>query len=188
MRPFLCIFDRFVRFSMASYLEVGADWPRGSFDLLSHCWVCGSQNHVNLTVAQLSFFTTQKTSAFLNSEYLKSRSVRRISCMCQPAFHMTKLDLKRILRGSLIRYLFAPLPPAVNVTPKVMPARPDCCSADFPHFNMDSVGAGADFRCIFGPFWPFLGPFLRQKLPIIGKELDLCGFQEGIEKSLVDTD
>ena len=32
---------------------------------------------------------------------------------------MTKLDLKRILRGSIIRYLSATLPPAVNVESKV---------------------------------------------------------------------
>ena len=99
---------------------------------------------------------------------------------------MTKLDLKRILRGSIIRCRSATLSPTANVKPKAMPARRDYCNTDSPHVNIDSVRAKTDFRGVFEPFWPFLGHFLRQKLPNIGEELDRCGFREGIENSLVD--
>ena len=54
---------------------------------------------------------------------------------------MTKLDLKRILRGSLIRYLFAPLPPTVNVVPEVTPARRGYYSTDLHCVNIDAMGA-----------------------------------------------
>ena len=124
----------------------------------------------------------------LNGVYSKSRSVRRVflftkSYICQPAFHMTKLDLKRILRGLIIRYRSAALSPTANVKPKVMPARRDYGNTDSPHVHIDSVRAKADFRGLFEPFWPFLWHCLRQKLPNIGKELDRCGFREGIENS-----
>ena len=97
---------------------------------------------------------------FLNGVYLKSRSVRRFflfaeSYIYQPAFHMTKLDLKRILRGLIIRYRSAALSPTANVKPKVMPARRDYCNTDSPHVNIDSVRAKTDFTGFFEPFWPF---------------------------------
>ena len=127
---------------------------------------------------------------FLNGVYLNSRSVRRFflfarAYICQPPFHMTKLDLKRILRGSIIRCLSATLSPTANVKPKAMPARRDYCNTDSPHVNIDSVRAKTDFRGFLEPFWPLLGR-LRQNLPNIGEELDRCGFREGTENSLVD--
>ena len=128
---------------------------------------------------------------FLNGVYLKSRSVRRFFLfakpyICQPAFHMTKLDLKRILRRSIIRCRSATLSPTAKVKSKAMPARRDYCNTDSPHVNIDSVRAEADFRGFFEPFWPFLGHFLRRKLPNIGEELDRRGFRAGTENSLVD--
>ena len=101
---------------------------------------------------------------FLNGVYLKSRSVCRCflfakSHISQPAFHMTKLNLKRILRGSIIRCRSATLSPTANVKPKAMPARRDYCNTDSPHVNIDSVRAKADFTAFFEPFWPILGHF-----------------------------
>ena len=156
----LCIFDHFVRFLMAPYLEIGAVWPRGSSDLLSHCWVWGSQKSCYFGRSATFIFHHLRTSMILNGVYLKSRSVRRFfllakSYICQPAFHMTKLDFKRILRGSIIRCRSATLSPTASVKPKAMPARRDYCKTDSPHVNIDSVRAKADFRGFLSYFSPF---------------------------------
>ena len=74
---------------------------------------------------------------------------------------MTRLDLKRILRRSLIRYLFAPLPPTVNVVPEVTPARRGYYSTDLHHVNIDAMGARGILEAFLGIFSPFLAPFLR---------------------------
>ena len=66
MHPLLCIFDHFVRFLMAPYLEIGAVWPRGSSDLLSHCWVWGSRKSCYFGRSATFIFYHLRTSMFLN--------------------------------------------------------------------------------------------------------------------------
>ena len=149
-------FDHFARVLMAPYLEVGAVWPRGSSDLLSYCWVWGSQKLCYFGRSATFIFHHLRTSMFLNGVYLKSRSVCRCflfakSYISQPAFHITKLDLKKILGGSIIRCRWATLSPTANVKPKAIPARRDYCNTDSPHVDIDSVSANADFRDFFGP-------------------------------------
>ena len=156
----LCIFDHFVRFLMALYLEIEAVWPRGSSDLLSHCWVWGSQESCYFGRSATFIFHHLRTSMFLNGVYLKSRSVRCFflvakSYIYQPAFHMTKLDFSRILRVSIIRCRSATLSPTANVKPKAMPARRDYCNTDSSHVNIDSVRANTDFTGFLSHFGSF---------------------------------